>query len=83
MLVPDILANAGGVTTSYFEWVQDLQYFFWTTEEVNQRLHKIMSAAFERVYGLSVSNWIDMRTAANTIAIGEVAKAMQLRGLVP
>jgi glutamate dehydrogenase (NAD(P)+) len=83
MLVPDILANAGGVTTSYFEWVQDLQYFFWTTEEVNQRLHKIMSAAFERVYGLSVANWIDMRTAANMIAIGEVAKAMKMRGLVP
>jgi glutamate dehydrogenase (NAD(P)+) len=83
MLVPDILANAGGVTASYFEWVQDLQYFFWTAEEVNQRLHKIMSAAFERVYGLSVANWIDMRTAANMIAIGEVAKAMQLRGLVP
>jgi len=83
MLVPDILANAGGVTVSYFEWVQDLQYFFWNAEEVKGRLKLIMTGAFTRVYGVSSANWIDMRTAANLIAIGEVAKAMQLRGLVP
>lgn len=83
MLVPDILANAGGVTVSYFEWVQDLQFFFWTLEEVKERLRLIMTAAFAKVYGVSAANWIDMRTAANMIAVGEVAKAMQLRGLVP
>lgn len=83
MLVPDILANAGGVTVSYFEWVQDLQYFFWNAEEVKERLRSIMTGAFNRVYGVSSANWIDMRTAANMIAIGEVAKAMQLRGVVP
>jgi glutamate dehydrogenase (NAD(P)+) len=83
MLVPDILANAGGVTASYFEWVQDLQYFFWTTEEVKQRLKKIMDDSFERVHKAAQKAKVDMRTGANMLAIKEVARAIELRGLFP
>jgi len=83
MLVPDILANAGGVTASYFEWVQDLQYLFWTTEEVNGRLKQIMDNAFDQVSAGAAKKKTDMRTAADMIAISEVAKAMELRGTFP
>ncbi len=83
MLVPDILANAGGVTASYFEWVQDLQYFFWTTEEVKQRLKTIMDDSFERVHTAAQKAKVDMRTGANMLAIKEVARAIELRGLFP
>ncbi|QLH75704.1 MAG: Glu/Leu/Phe/Val dehydrogenase [Methanomassiliicoccales archaeon] len=83
MLVPDILANAGGVTASYFEWVQDLQYLFWTVEEVNGRLKQIMDASFDKILELSRQKKVDMRTAANIIAIKDVARAIELRGLFP
>ena len=83
MLVPDILANAGGVTASYFEWVQDLQYFFWTTEEVKQRLKTIMDDSFERVHTSALKAKVDMRTGANMLAMKEVARAIELRGLFP
>jgi glutamate dehydrogenase (NAD(P)+) len=83
MLVPDILANAGGVTASYFEWVQDLQYFFWTTEEVRQRLKVIMDDAFERVFSMAQKEKVDLRTGANMLAMREVARAIELRGLFP
>ena len=83
MLVPDILANAGGVTASYFEWVQDLQYFFWTWEETKDRLRTIMTNSFGLVYDISKKNKVDLRTAANMLAIREVAKAIELRGIYP
>ena len=82
-VVPDILANAGGVVVSYFEWVQDLQNLFWKEKEVNQRLWEIMSDAFERVYQMSLTEKIDMRTAAMATAIRKVEKAMKIRGLYP
>jgi glutamate dehydrogenase (NAD(P)+) len=83
MLVPDILANAGGVTASYFEWVQDLQYFFWTGEEVRERLRQIMIGSFQKVYDLATTNKVDMRTGANMLAIKEVSRAIELRGIYP
>jgi glutamate dehydrogenase (NAD(P)+) len=83
MLVPDILANAGGVTVSYFEWVQDLQFFFWTTEQIQERLREIMTSSFKRVYDLSQAKRTDLRTAAYMLALGEVARAFELRGVYP
>jgi glutamate dehydrogenase (NAD(P)+) len=83
MLVPDILANAGGVTVSYFEWVQDLQFFFWTLDEVNDRLRQVMNSAYARVRTLADQKEVDMRTAADMIAMGDVARAIQLRGIFP
>jgi glutamate dehydrogenase (NAD(P)+) len=83
MVVPDILANAGGVTVSYFEWVQDLQFLFWTKEEIERKLKGIMVDAFDRVHDLSESTNVDMRTAAYMIAMRDVARAIKLRGLFP
>ena len=83
MLVPDILANAGGVTVSYFEWVQDLQFFFWTLDEVNERLRQVMTSAYGKVRSLADHKEVDMRTAADMIAIGDVARAIRLRGIFP
>ncbi|MCL5952269.1 MAG: Glu/Leu/Phe/Val dehydrogenase [Chloroflexi bacterium] len=82
-LVPDILANAGGVTVSYFEWVQDLQSFFWTEEEINARLKRIMDESFEAVWGIAQEQHVDMRTAAYLLAIGRVAEAERVRGIYP
>ena len=83
MVVPDILANAGGVTVSYFEWVQDLQFFFWTLDEVNERLRQVMTSAYSKVRTLADHKEVDMRTAADMIAMGDVVKAIQLRGIFP
>ena len=80
-LVPDILANAGGVIVSYFEWVQDLQNFFWTEEEVNKRLRDILVKAFHEVLQMSRKHDVDMRMAALMIGIERVSRAMLLRGL--
>ncbi|HTN71662.1 MAG TPA: Glu/Leu/Phe/Val dehydrogenase [Methylomirabilota bacterium] len=80
-LIPDILANAGGVVVSYFEWVQDLQNFFWTEEEVNKKLRDILVKAFQEVLNLSVQQKVDMRLAALMIGIERVARAMLWRGL--
>ncbi|HVP29035.1 MAG TPA: glutamate dehydrogenase, partial [Myxococcota bacterium] len=81
--VPDIVANAGGVTVSYFEWVQDAQQFFWTEEEVNQKLITIMQRAFRDVLAISVGRKIDMRNAALIRGLSRVAEAKRLRGVFP
>jgi len=82
-LVPDILANAGGVTVSYFEWVQDLQSFFWSEHEVNEKLHAIMSRAFKEVLETSLERKVPMRMAAYCKAVGRVASATRERGIYP
>jgi glutamate dehydrogenase (NAD(P)+) len=82
-VVPDILANAGGVTVSYFEWVQDLQFYFWREEEINQRLKEIMVGAFRRVWDYAGEQRIPMRLAAMSLAVKRVAEAHRLRGLYP
>ena len=82
-VVPDILANAGGVTVSYFEWVQDIQAYFWSEEEVNDRLRQIMENAFGQVHSLAEKNGLTMRQAAHWIGVGRVAEAHLTRGLFP
>jgi len=83
LVIPDILCNAGGVTVSYFEWVQDLQSFFWGEDEINERLRQIMVRSFNQVLRVSHERNIDMRTAAQVLAIQRVAEAVQLRGIYP
>ena len=80
-LIPDVLANAGGVVVSYFEWVQDLQNFFWTEDEVNHKLRDILVKAFHQVLDMSRKHGDDMRLAALMIGIDRVARAMLWRGL--
>ena len=82
-VVPDILANAGGVTVSYFEWVQDLQNFFWEEGEVNKKLEVIMKRAFREVHETSQKYRVNMRVAAYILAVGRVAEATLVRGLFP
>jgi len=82
-VVPDVLANAGGVTVSYFEWVQDLQSYFWSEEEVNEHLHRQMMRAFHQILAISREKGVNMRIAAYIKAISRVAKAIQLRGIYP
>jgi glutamate dehydrogenase (NAD(P)+) len=82
-LVPDILANAGGVTVSYFEWVQDLQNFFWSEEQINERLSNIMRDSFQRVMHVKETNTVDMRLAAYIVAVDTVAKASNARSIYP
>jgi glutamate dehydrogenase (NAD(P)+) len=82
-MIPDILCNAGGVTVSYFEWVQDMQSFFWTEERINESLKGIMDHAFQAVYQMSTTREVDMRTAAYMVAVARVAEATTLRGLYP
>ena len=83
MVLPDILANAGGVTVSYFEWVQDLQELFWDEDDVNRRLEKVMVKAFADVYAKARDYQVDMRTAAYILAIDRVAIATRSRGIWP
>lgn len=83
MSVPDILANGGGVIVSYFEWVQGLQHYFWTEDEVNAKMKLIITSAFDKVWELQQDKKIDMRTAAMAQAVRRLERAMLLRGLYP
>ena len=80
-VVPDILANSGGVTASYFEWVQDRYGYFWTEKEVNERLEFKICEAFKAVSETSVKYSVDMRTAAYIVAINRVATVTRIRGM--
>ena len=80
-VVPDILANAGGVTTSYFEWVQDRHGYFWSEKEVNERLEVKMVQAYDAVLATAVKHNVDMRTAAYIVAINRVATVTRMRGM--
>jgi glutamate dehydrogenase (NAD(P)+) len=83
LVVPDVLANAGGVTVSYFEWVQDFSSYFWTEDEINRRLDRIMVDAFEAIWESSQRTKVSMRTATFIVACKRILAARQLRGLYP
>jgi glutamate dehydrogenase (NAD(P)+) len=83
IVVPDILANAGGVVVSYFEWVQNLQYFYWDEAETNARLAQIMRRAFQDVWTMAQEKKVSLRIAAQMLALSRVAEAIRLRGIFP
>jgi glutamate dehydrogenase/leucine dehydrogenase len=82
-IIPDILCNAGGVTVSYFEWVQDEQHLFWEAQDVYNRLERVMKTAFRDVLKIRLDRKVPMRIAANMLGIGRVAEAVQIRGIYP
>lgn len=83
LVVPDVVANAGGVTVSYFEWVQDFSSFFWTEEEINHRLERIMREAFDGVWHVAQEHKVSLRTAAFIVACTRILQAREMRGLYP
>ncbi len=83
LILPDILANAGGVVVSYFEWVQDIQAYFWGSGEVNARLREVMTRSYQQVKGESEQHNVSLRNAAFRIAVGKVAEATRVRGIYP
>ncbi|KPL02607.1 MAG: glutamate dehydrogenase [candidate division Zixibacteria bacterium SM23_73_2] len=83
IVVPDVLANSGGVVVSYFEWVQDIQAFFWDVDQVNESLEKIIVKSFDEVWSISQDKKVDMRMAAYMIAVRRVASALKQRGIFP
>jgi glutamate dehydrogenase/leucine dehydrogenase len=83
IVVPDILAGAGGITASYFEWVQNLQSFFWSEDEINEKLNGVMSKAFETVYEIHREKHVTLRTSAYMTALKKLAAARKVRGLFP
>ena len=83
LVVPDVLANAGGVVVSYFEWVQGLQEYFWREDEVNAKLHDIVVRAFEETWQVRVDRETSMRMAAYGLGVQRVAEATTTRGLYP
>ncbi|MFA6208337.1 MAG: Glu/Leu/Phe/Val dehydrogenase [Candidatus Obscuribacterales bacterium] len=83
IVIPDILANAGGVTVSYFEWVQGMMHLFWSEDEVNQRLEQIMGRACDQVLELATKSKLSVRMAALRIGVSRIAEAKRLRGLYP
>ena len=82
-VIPDILANAGGVIVSYFEWVQDVQSYFWCEKEVNTKLKDLLDRSYEEVLHLSQEKKVNLRTAAMILAVKKVADAILVRGLYP
>jgi glutamate dehydrogenase (NAD(P)+) len=82
-VVPDILANSGGVCVSYFEYIQDIHSYFWKLDRINEELKRIIIEAFEETYKISRERKISLRTAAYVIAVSRVARAIELRGIFP
>ena len=82
-VLPDVLANAGGVTVSYFEWAQDIQGYFWALDEVNSRLERVMVRSYNDVHKVALDRKVNNRTAAYVLAIQRVVDAMQIRGIYP
>jgi glutamate dehydrogenase (NAD(P)+) len=83
LVVPDVICNAGGVTVSYFEWVQDFSSFFWTEDEINERLDKIMVGALTRIWDTADHHRITLRTATFAVACERILTAREERGLYP